>query len=528
VISTSPTDSYVFREPGTYEIEFFFGSLSPPISATETYEYVVPFSPPIADFEPSLRDSGGPVDIRFEDRSLGAIVRWDWDFGDGSRCTYPASGGLEETCESASPVHTYSAIGRYDVSLTVVGAPENPGEPDLVDSLTLVDAVTVTILDPGFEAQTVGAEIAGGWSVLRPATAAAIAQHVSHGSGEPEGADADMPTDGTQWASLDGLGTDGSDPAGSVENGIEARFVLPFGRPVIEFDYVFLQSEPPAGFVRDAMTATVSDGVDTVEITSAAADSWSAYAGGSGRYPTLDGGTTRVTPLRTASLDVESAFPAAGSDTEYILTIRLTNDANGFRPPRAYVDHVRFVERAAPIVADFLAPATIVAGEPADFFDATCPDPAGSGCEGPTSWRWDFDTREAIAPPAATGSALQDPSYVFDEPGDYDVSLWARNADQESQAVMTVTVLEAPEAIPVVVSVVPNGPFWDVDVRSDSASDPADPITEWSWDFAGWATSSLEDPGPVEIRQAGIWTIRLTVKTSRQIVATGSVDVELN
>ena len=58
------------------------------------------------------------------------------------------------------------------------------------------------------------------------------------------------------------------------------------------------------------------------------------------------------------------------------------------------------------------------------------------------------NTRESIVAPVSTGSSLEDPTYVFDAPDDYDVTLWARNADQAAARVRTVTVLEAPVSIP--------------------------------------------------------------------------------
>jgi PKD repeat protein len=527
IISNSPTTTYLFQAPGTYQVKYEFGSLFPPITAEQTYEYVVPDVPVVVDFDVDSPDGPGPLSVTFSDLSLGQIDEWVWDFGDGTGCVFPDPGDGSVVCNDSSPTHSYALIGRYDVTLTV-----NPSATDPTDrgTLTKNDLVSVTILDPSFEAQTANAEIGGAWTVLRPATATATSDPVALRS-SPGGTDAGMPSRGSSWASLDGLGTDGSEPAVSVENGIATRFILPLDKPVIEFDYVLLQSEPPAGLVLDAMTATVSDGIDTVEITSAAADSHSAYSGGSTRYPTLDSGTTRVTPLRTASLDVDLAFPAAGPDTEYTLTLRLTNGTNGFRSPRAYVDGIRFVDRAAPMVADFIVPSPIVTGETAAFTDATCPDPANTGCEEPSSWRWDFGTRESVVPPLSTGSAAQNPNYVFEESGAFDVQLVVRKADQESTVVTPVTVLAAPVAVivdPVVVTPPAGGVFWLVDAESASTSDGLDPILSYSWDFAGWGTSSEANPGPVEIRQAGIWTIRLTITTESGLVSTTSVDVELN
>ncbi len=533
---------YDFDAPGTYSIQFEFGSFSPPVSAVETFDYVVPYGVPAAGFAADVSEAAGPLLVTFADQSVGQIVKWNWNFGDGVTCVYPAPDGVPPdspgVCDGESPTHTYGVIGRYDVELMVEGLAEDTNDPNLMDVTLQANAVTVTILDPSFEGQTATEEIAQGWRVLR-ADASPEAEHIALSSGRTlRAGDAGMPTDGDKWAALDGLGTDGTDPVLTVENGIQADFILPTTATVLEFDYALLYSEPPAGLVVDAMTATVTDGVDTVEITSAAANVENgAYSGGSTRYEQIDGGTTRVTIVRTASLDVAAAFPSATANTVFTLTIRLTNAENSLRPPRAYVDAIRFTDTAPAFASSFSAPVTVVAGDTVDFLDETCVDPIGLGCEVPTSWRWDFDTRDSLVPPTSTGSALQDPSYVFTKKDFYEVTLLARNADQESLSMMTVKVIDAPVSIPVIDSATQDivSGFWNVQAsgststsdEGDAMGEGADPIVDWSWDFAGWGVPNGEVPSVVEIRQAGTWTIRLTVTTASGLVAEGTVDVVL-
>ncbi|MCR9096554.1 MAG: PKD domain-containing protein [bacterium] len=521
-------------EPGTYTIMYQYGNAS--LTETVEIQYLVAFGAPSAAFTVSTAEGAGPLDVTFTDTSTGTLNAWRWDFGDGEFCDFPAPDGVDPddptVCDSASPTHTYDAIGRYDVTLRVTGEDTDPSDPDLTDTVTQNDAVTVTIIDPGFENQTVASTIDVGWTAITPASATASAEHVAL-SQNVGGADAGMPTEGRQWAALDGLGTNGSDAAVDVENGIRQDFLRPATASVLEFDYVLLYSEPPAGAVLDAMTATVGNGTDTVEITSAQADVRSPFAGGSTRYPTLDGATTRATPVRTASLDLAAVPEFAGDspDQVYTLTIRLTNDLNDFRSPRAYVDDIRFTDPATPFTASFSAPATIVAGQAVDFLDETCL--GVGGCVDPTSFRWDFGTHLSPAMLTSSGSAEQNPSYTFVEAGDYDVRLLARNADQESLATMSVTVLEAAVAIPVVDSIGYTGaggvtaPAM-VTFEDQSTADPSDTIIAWSWDFAGWGTSTLQNPAPVAINQAGIWTIRLTITTASGQVDTTSLDVVID
>lgn len=65
--------------------------------------------PPVAAFEAAPRYGETPLAVRFESRAEGHVLQHRWDFGDGERAT------------AANPVHTYAAIGRYTVTLTVIG-----------------------------------------------------------------------------------------------------------------------------------------------------------------------------------------------------------------------------------------------------------------------------------------------------------------------------------------------------------------------------------------------------------------------
>ena len=45
-----------------------------------------------------------------ESTSSAAIISWTWDFGDGNTSNQP------------NPSHTYTSVGRYEVSLTILDA----------------------------------------------------------------------------------------------------------------------------------------------------------------------------------------------------------------------------------------------------------------------------------------------------------------------------------------------------------------------------------------------------------------------
>lgn len=516
VIGIASSVMHTFRQPGTFRVRLDFVEPATGLFGAAEIDYVVGYGPATANFAPARSEGSGPMTVVFEDRSTGAITRWNWDFGDGSGCTWPApapAGGVP-ACSAASPSHVYSEIGSYDVRLDVTGPAASAGAPDIASTRLRSDAVRVLILDASFELQAANGEIGGAWRSLRPADALEPAVHRAL-SRTPGGDDAGMPRDGSKWAVLDGLGTDGGTAVAQIENGIAQEFLRPVSHTVLEFDYALLFAEPPAGGVLDAVTATVSDGATTVEIPSARTDTASAYAGVSARYPTRDGSTMRVTPTFTAALDLAAAFPAGAPDSRFTLTIRPSNAVNAFRSPRAYVDAIRFVAPAGePQTAQFsVGPDPIVAGEDIEFTDESCLSPA-TGCEAPTSWRWDFGTSRLATPPAASGSALANPIYRFPAPGIYDVTLRVARADQESQATLQLTVVGGPVPAFATLEEAPFTAPATLHFEDRSSFDPSDPIVAWSWDFGGWGVSSQQNPGAVTIGQAGNWLIRLRVTTA--------------
>lgn len=67
-------------------------------------------SPPVsADFFASPVKSFTPFTVNFHDDSIGTILEWSWDFGDGN------------ISSSQDPSHTYTQAGIYTVSLTITG-----------------------------------------------------------------------------------------------------------------------------------------------------------------------------------------------------------------------------------------------------------------------------------------------------------------------------------------------------------------------------------------------------------------------
>jgi len=65
-------------------------------------------SPPIAFFTMRPMSGVAPLTVSFTDRSMGAPLAWEWDFGDGTTST------------EQNPVHTYTTTGTFSVTLKVL------------------------------------------------------------------------------------------------------------------------------------------------------------------------------------------------------------------------------------------------------------------------------------------------------------------------------------------------------------------------------------------------------------------------
>ncbi|MFA5295420.1 MAG: PQQ-binding-like beta-propeller repeat protein [Methanoregulaceae archaeon] len=104
------THTYTF--PGSFTVSLTAGNQDGEDTVTRTgYIQVRPSgTPPRAWFAASPMMGYEPLAVRFTDRSVGMPTGWQWDFGDGS------------TASEKNPVHTYTAAGRYTITLRVTSS----------------------------------------------------------------------------------------------------------------------------------------------------------------------------------------------------------------------------------------------------------------------------------------------------------------------------------------------------------------------------------------------------------------------
>jgi PKD repeat protein len=136
--STRSTQTVIYPEPGTYTVTYTInGPLGSDTTTEVGYITVGDVEPPLkAEFSSATSQKGiAPYNARFQDRSSGDIVSWEWDLdGDGE---------IDST--DRNPEFTYTEPGVYGLTLTVKDVNAN------TDTETKVNFVRVIVFDKNID-----------------------------------------------------------------------------------------------------------------------------------------------------------------------------------------------------------------------------------------------------------------------------------------------------------------------------------------------------------------------------------------
>jgi PKD repeat protein len=114
---TNATDRnpvHTYTTPGKYTVSLTVTNAGGSNTKTRTeYITVKGTPPPTANFYGKPTSGKSPLSVKFTDASTGSPTSWYWDFGDGTNDT------------AQHPVHSYTATGKYTVSLTASNAAGN-------------------------------------------------------------------------------------------------------------------------------------------------------------------------------------------------------------------------------------------------------------------------------------------------------------------------------------------------------------------------------------------------------------------
>ncbi|MFZ4814985.1 MAG: PKD domain-containing protein [Phototrophicaceae bacterium] len=120
--STEINPSHTFRNPGIYTVTL---TANGPGGASNVSRQISAQSPsaPVAGFTQDKVSGASPLTVQFTDQSTGNITGREWRFGDGATST------------ATSPSHVFTAVGTYNVILTVTG----PGGSSIVQRQITVE-----------------------------------------------------------------------------------------------------------------------------------------------------------------------------------------------------------------------------------------------------------------------------------------------------------------------------------------------------------------------------------------------------
>lgn len=126
--SSAKNPSHTYSRAGTYTVSLEAGNGVSSDSEVKT-DYITVKEKPVvpvveASFSANTTSGKAPLTVRFTDSSGGGPTSWKWDFGDGT------------TSATQNPVHTYSAAGKYSVTLRATNG-------TVSDDVTRSDYITV-------------------------------------------------------------------------------------------------------------------------------------------------------------------------------------------------------------------------------------------------------------------------------------------------------------------------------------------------------------------------------------------------
>ncbi|ABS55336.1 PKD domain containing protein [Methanoregula boonei 6A8] len=105
--STLQNPTHTYTAAGTYTVSLTATNVVGSSTATQTGYITVNAATPFSSFTSNVTAGINPLSVQFTDTSNNTPTAWYWTFGDGSTSTLQ------------NPVHTFSSIGSYAISLGV-------------------------------------------------------------------------------------------------------------------------------------------------------------------------------------------------------------------------------------------------------------------------------------------------------------------------------------------------------------------------------------------------------------------------
>jgi len=447
-LATGPVVSHTWSAAGVYTVTLLTENAGAADQASVVIR-VLPADelPPRADFSLTSAQTEVNAPITFTSTSSGSDLTLRWDFGDGT------------TADGQTAVKAWPAPGQYRVVLT---ASNSLGADTAEITVIVVDRVQAPV-----------AGIAASTTSLQTGQTATFA---STSTGNPTRLDWDF-GDGTTSRGVEARhawGTPGTYTVTLTASNRTGR-----DRETVQVTVVDAAQPPGARFSVSA--ATIETGTPVTFTSTSTGDptslAWDFGDGTTGSGPS-----------------VAKTYSRPGS---YVVRLTATNAVGTSTATRT----VTVVAVTPPPIPAFTAPASVRAGEVAQFTDTSTGGPA-------SSWTWNFGDG---TPP----STVQSPSHIFERPGTYTVTLTTTNVAGSAIATRSVVVL--PAAPSAAFTFTPVAPQQGATVQFTDTS--AGDRTSWAWDFGNGQTSDRQNP-TTTYAATGSYTVTLTVRNAGGVSTT--------
>ncbi len=502
-VASIQNPQHTYAAAGTYTVSLTVSGAVGSDTMTLT-DHIVVHEALFAELSASSNFGIAPLDVNFNDVSMGVVTAWNWDFGDGTTST------------ESSSLHTYADRGIYRVTLTVTGP---------AGSSTATSAPIVVTLEPAVS--NFGADPSSGDSPLN-------VQFYDQSSGV---------VSGWSWDFGDGATSTLQNPSHAYNYAGTYSVALTIFGPtgfntVVQNDVIFVTPGPSLADLSFTPAKGIAPlSVQFTDLSLGGVTTWSWSFGDGGSSTLQNPMQTYVSP-GTYSAVLEVNGPAGLSTKTLIDAITVLEDsvyaefqldhASGFaplavgftdlslgavttwswdfgdgtssnlrNPTHTYASHgtysVSLTVVNAPTSNTTVEIDRVVVLPPpptAALSASTTAGPAhlevnysdlSSGHL--SSWSWNFGDGGT--------SNQQHPTYTYVAPGTYTVSLTATGAGGTHTISETDLIAVSTPSTASLIARPTSGHSPLVVVFSDTS---AGDVSSWSWDFGDGSTSTLQHP----------------------------------
>ena len=440
---------HIYTVPGTYSVTLTATNTAGSDSVTKPE--LINAQPcvvkPVADFVANPTSGMVPLTVTFTDTSKNTPTSWLWNFGDNT------------TSVEQNPVHIYTVPGTYSVTLTATNSAGSDSitKPELINAQpSVIKPVADFIANPtsGMVPLTVN------FTDTSKNTPTSWAWNFGDGTSSVEQNPTHIyTTPGKYSVTLNATNSAGTDSITKPE--------LINAQPCVV--------KPVADFTGAPTSGVAPLLVSFVDLSLNGPTSWS-WAFGDGKT------SVEQNPTHT--------YEAPG---KYTVSLEVKNEAG--TDNKTIPDYINVTKPGCPPDAQFRASPTIgIAPLAVSFTDLT------SG--NPTSWAWNFGDN---------GTAdQQHPEHTYQSPGEYTVTLTAKNEFGDSTEVREkyIKVLEKPVPLKAAFMGEPTSGTAPLNVKFTDLSTGGP--TSWLWNFGDGGSASDQNPNHV-YTQPGNYTVYLTV-----------------